>query len=586
MNRENRSSERLIRFFPKPPVIWILLFVILLAAWPAPVTGEMSPAPVVLETIRAGRHVGYSSVVFQFNSPCRFETPAVCEGEVCFRLKNLSTALSPFREYKTSSVRVWVVEDGPDLNVRISLPENFSNLHHFTLETPDRLVVNLYRDETVANNTPRPEEMVAPDRSGALESAPETRPVDKSLPKAPLMTMNFHQIDIREILSALAMQQKINVVIAQDVVGEVSVHLYQMPLEGALDAITRAGGFACYKRGDVYHVYKAKTEAEPQAERLKMRIFKLEYAEVDKVQGILEAIPGIRMIKIHEPSKTIIVEDTPENIQKIETLINYWDIKPKQVLIEAKILEVSLTDDMALGVNWEKIMGDVRIGTGGFSTATIPPGTGISPVPAVAEGIFGNMITGAGTSHQFTAALDALQSKTKVDTLSTPKILAIHGKPAKVQVGGQQGYKVTTTNVGVATETIEFIDTGTILEITPYIDKENNILLKVEPEINAARIEEGIPVVNSTVVSTWLMAQSGETVFIGGLIQGTGTETRKGVPCLVSIPILDLLFGRKTRGTGKSELIVLITPRIIAEGHPTDPEAIEKTKKMEKRFLQ
>ena len=239
---------------------------------------------------------------------------------------------------------------------------------------------------------------------------------------------------------------------------------------------------------------------------------------------------------------------------------------------------------MVLGVNWEKILGDVRIGTGGFSAATIPTEPGISPVPDAGTGIFGNIITGAGTSHQFTAALDALQEETKVNTLSTPKILALHSKPAKVQVGGQQGYEVTTISDGLATTSIEFIDTGTILEITPYIDDENNVLLKVKPEINSAVIEEGIPVVNSTVVTTWLMARNGETAFIGGLIQNTRLEGRSGIPCLGNIPLFSLLFGRSAEATGKTELIVLITPQIVDIGARGDQEVIEKTEKMEQHL--
>jgi type II secretory pathway component GspD/PulD (secretin) len=131
-------------------------------------------------------------------------------------------------------------------------------------------------------------------------------------------------------------------------------------------------------------------------------------------------------------------------------------------------------------------------------------------------------------------------------------------------VGGQQGYKVTTTNVGVATESIEFIDTGTILDITPYIDQDNNVLLNVKPTINTAKIEEGgIPVVSSTVVSTWMMARNTETVLIGGLIKEEALELQTSIPCLGDIPGLGYLFGRKSHGAGKTELVVLITPTVL-----------------------
>jgi len=431
-------------------------------------------------------------------------------------------------------------------------------------------------------------------RSAALDAPIKIAP-DAGTPQQPsvappsgqdLLTMNFYKRDIREILSALALQQQVNIVMAKEVSGEVSVYLYRVSLERALNSICQAGGFSYNKQGNVYFVYKPKVEPEPLASRQKMVIFKIEYADMDKIQEVLTAIPNIRMIKIHEPTKTVIVEDTPENIARVETLIRYWDTKPKQVLIEAQILEVTLTDDMALGVDWEKVLGDVRIGTAGFSRAVLPTTGPISPQPLLGDGLFANMITGVGTTHQFAAAIDALQQKTTIKTLSTPKLLAIHNKPAKVVVGGQQGYAVTTVNQGVSTETIQFIDTGTILDITPHVDIHNNVLLEVQPQLTSATIEQGVPVTSSTQVTTWMMAKNGETVFIAGLIKDSKTETWNGVPCLGDIPGIRLLFGRTGNAIDKSELIILITPKVLEDGTTEVQEAIGKTKEAEKNLRQ
>jgi len=397
------------------------------------------------------------------------------------------------------------------------------------------------------------------------------------------MNINFFDMDVRDALWALALKHELNVVMAPDVSGKITVHLFGVTLEEALDALASAAKLSYGKHGRTYTFYKPKETADPEANRLNLRVFRLKYAKVDKVQEVLDALPGIRLIKIHEPSSTIVVQDTPENIEKIEKIIAYWDRMPRQVMIEAKILEIRLTDEMSLGVNWEKILGDARIAAGGFSTAVIPTTAPTSPVPAEGEGVFGNIITGAGSRRQFTAALDALHQKTKVNILSTPKILAIHGEKARVQVGGQQGYRVTTTNLGVVQESIQFIDTGTILEITPYIDDKNHILLRVMPNIQSAVIEQGIPVVRSTVVSTWLLAKNGETVFIGGLIQDSVNRTSNRIPCLGAIPYLGALFGRTNEGKGKTELVVLITPEIQDfQRRPGNEEAIEKTTNLDR----
>ena len=439
----------------------------------------------------------------------------------------------------------------------------------------------------VFSDAPVPFAQTEQDESNSVVTKPEESQKRSSTSSADgnLVSLNFLNVDVREALSAIAMEREINIATAPDVSGEISVHLFGVTLVEALDAICLAGGFTYYKHGDLYYISKPKEAEEAEPEKSKVEIFKLNYADVTKVQEILSALPDMRMVKLHEPSKTIIVEDTPENIERVRTIINYWDTMPKQVLIEAKILEINLTDDMSLGVNWEKILGDVRVGTGGFSTATIPTTAPVSPVPATGSGIFANMITGAGTSYQFAAALDALRSVTKVNALSTPKVLAIHGKPAKVQVGGEQGYKVTTVNQGVSTETVEFIDTGIVLEITPYIDDRDNILLNVRPSITSATIEEGIPVTNTALVTTWLLAKNGETVFIGGLIQNNKTNIRDSVPCLGSIPVLGLLFGSTFRGVDKTEIVVLITPHIVDKGlKPLAEQAIEKAKTLEETF--
>ena len=412
----------------------------------------------------------------------------------------------------------------------------------------------------------------------------KTRSFQKN-PSANLINLNFLDTDIRDTLSALAMDQEINIATAKEVSGKISIHLFQVTLEQALHAITQAGGFGFYKHGDIYYVYKPKQARDPQIDRLQIRIFKLRYAEVAKVQEILSSIPGIKTLKFHEASKTILVEDTPENIKKIETIINYWDTVPKQVMIEAKILEITLTDEMELGVEWSAILGDVRVGTSSFSRAVLPPGQEVSPVPSTGSGLFFNLLTGSD-SRQFAAAIDALQEKTNVNTLSTPKVLAIHGQPAKVQVGGQQGYSVSQTNLGVTSETIEFIDTGIVLEITPYIDDDGTVLLNVKPSITSAQLEEGIPVTRTAFVETWLLAKSGETVLIGGLIQDNIIKTRSEVPCLGDLPLLGLLFGSRGRSVDKVELVVLITPQVVnmKEKSLDEVEAIIRTKKVEEKM--
>jgi len=400
-----------------------------------------------------------------------------------------------------------------------------------------------------------------------------------------LITLNYRDMDIRNAFSALAMEFKLNIVMSNDVQGNITLHLFGLTLEDSLSTIAMAGGFDYKKTGDLYYIYKA-TEKEktpvPMPAETMMKVFKTNFVDVVTAKVTLDAVPGLNPIDVHEATKTIVVNDTLENIKKIETILSFLDAVPKQVLIEAKILKVTLNDDMTFGVDWKAIMTDGIIQTAGLSDAILP-GTGVgtnfitsartSPNPGTGPGTFANFVAGAGRSSQIGVAIDALKSKTKVDTVATPKVLAIHGKEAKVQVGGKQGYKVTTTTDGISTETIEFIDTGTILEITPYIDEHDNILLNVRPAINSATIDNtGIPNVTSTAVSTWLLTKDGETAFIAGLIESTKTKVKQGIPILGDLPILSYVFSRTEDINVKNELVILIMPKIIRNNLPVSPK--------------
>ena len=174
--------------------------------------------------------------------------------------------------------------------------------------------------------------------------------------------------------------------------------------------------------------------------------------------------------------------------------------------------------------------------------------------------------TAVGTAHEFTAAIAALQTKTNVNTLSTPKILTVDGRPARVQVGGKTGYSTTVTNLGVTTQQIQFIDTGTLLDISAVISDKDNILLTVQPQITSAFVPaSGIPSVTTTNVSTTLLTKSGQTVFLGGLIRESVQNTRETIPFLGKIPLVGSLFGYTNPQIDKTELVVLITPYILTE---------------------
>ncbi len=161
--------------------------------------------------------------------------------------------------------------------------------------------------------------------------------------------------------------------------------------------------------------------------------------------------------------------------------------------------------------------------------------------------------------------LDTLRTRGRVRTLSTPRLMAIENQEASVIVGDRQGYRLTTTINQVTTESIEFLESGVILRVTPAVDDKDRIRLEIHPEVSTGTVSLGIPSQTTTEVTTHVLVPDGNTIFIAGLIRSTLTESRDGVPVLGDIPGLGLLFSRRERISVNTETVVLITPRIVGD---------------------
>ena len=150
--------------------------------------------------------------------------------------------------------------------------------------------------------------------------------------------------------------------------------------------------------------------------------------------------------------------------------------------------------------------------------------------------------------------------------MSTPKLLALENQEASVIIGDRRGYLVTTTINQVTSETVEFLESGVILRVTPYVDQDGNVRLDVHPEVSTGNVDaNGIPSQVTTEVTTQLVVPSGRTVFIGGLIKHTSSLGQEGVPGLRRVPGIRRLFSNEERTEVNTETIVLITPKIVED---------------------
>ena len=379
------------------------------------------------------------------------------------------------------------------------------------------------------------------------------------------ISLTFHDVEISEAMEMLAIKERVNIVLAKDVQGTISVNLYNVSLRQAVLAIADAAGYAVEYRNGSYFILKREESGKyAQSGLTELRTFKVEYSDVSVVEEILENyLSEYGNITNLAERKLLVVEDLPSFINRIEKILAEIDLEPKQIFIEAKILEISLRDSESSGLDWAKLFssdgGSGVVGTRGLSNP-------ISP------GLFFDLVT-----PNVEVALDALFTRGRLQTLSTPKLLALEDQEAEVIIGDRLGFRVTTTIDQVTSETIEFLESGVILRVLPSVDRQGRIMLTIHPEVSTGRVEDGIPNQVTTEVTTQMLVEDGQTVFIGGLIRRSLDQNKEGVPVLGDIPILGRVFSNKSDSSTNTETVVMITPHIV-ESHNNLINAQEKAR--------
>lgn len=365
------------------------------------------------------------------------------------------------------------------------------------------------------------------------------------------MTLSLRNVEITEAMEMLSRKQRVNILLSEDVDGKVSVNLYDSTVGNAINAIANAAGYQVEKRGENYFVIDHEDVGRyADSETTKTKTYKLRYAQSADVMEILEGHLSLYgSISELSDRNMLVIEDKPEFLSSIEKILEKIDYKPKQILIEARILEIRLDESENFGIDWSRVFegGDGLVGTRGLSQTS--------------SGLFVEF-----TGTRLNVFLDALEEEGRAKTLSTPKLLTLENQSASVIVGDRLGYVNTVTINQVTSETTEFLESGVILEVTPSVDSNGNIMLDIHPEISTGSVNDGIPSQDTTSVQTHLLVPNGSTSFIGGLIRSQVFSDRSGVPVLGQIPLAGKLFSRKTNTTINREVIILITPTIVNSG--------------------
>jgi len=275
-----------------------------------------------------------------------------------------------------------------------------------------------------------------------------------------------------------------------------------------------------------------------------------------------------------EETNTLLVRSTPQAWRSIREVIEKLDVMPMQVHIEAQVAEVSLTGDLSYGVNW---FFEQAVATGKTES-------GIDLPSALGRSIWGSISGTVGSGgvgwtflgNNAAAVVSALDKVSNLRLLQTPSIFVRNNAEATLNVGTQIPINSVSVNTGVGGDNtysqVQYLDTGVILKVRPRITRDGVVFLDIVQEVSSAgAIPTGCdptrttcnPPINTRKISTEAAVQSGDTIMLAGLITNSDEDGANGVPGLSRIPVLGALFGRKTQNTGRSEVIVLLTPTIV-----------------------
>jgi type IV pilus assembly protein PilQ len=422
-------------------------------------------------------------------------------------------------------------------------------------------------------------------------------------------TVEIHVNDapLVEVLRMLSMQSQRNIIASKEVRGTVTANLYGVTVREALDAILHANGYAYVEKGNFVFVYTLKEiqEIERANRRVQTEVFRLFYtpaanavnmikpvmSEAGQVAFTTPAASGIESGpkdvggNTHATEDVVVVTDYPENLEQVRRVLKEVDKRPQQILIEATILRAALTDDNALGVDFNILAGvnfsNILTNAGGQVTGASNTGN-TSTGGAAAGAPVNNGGGGLGTGNNFSnipgglkfgfvsdnvsVFLSALEGVTDTTVLANPKVLALNKQKGEVIVGRKDGYLTSTVTESSTVQTVEFLETGTRLVFRPYIGDDGYIRMEIHPEDSSGGLtSNNLPFKITTEVTSNIMVRDGNTIVIGGLFRESSTVSKQQVPLLGSIPYAGTLFRQQKDSTVREEIIILLTPHIIKD---------------------
>ena len=426
------------------------------------------------------------------------------------------------------------------------------------------------------------------------------------------LSLNFQNIEVRSPLQVIADFTNFNVVTSDSVSGAVTLRLKDVPWDQALDIVLQAKGLGMRKTGNVIWIApkdeiaaKEKLDLESRVaiqslEPVRTQSFQLNYTKAADIAAQLTAGTGNARILstrgsvIAEPrTNQLFVTDITSRLEQVQQLIGKLDIAVRQVLIEARIVEASDTFGRSLGVRLGgsdlrgirggdagyALSGSNRLALGGtYNAVSGTTGESVNNLdttnttfvnlPAAGQGgftpsTFAISLFSAAANRFLNLELSALEADGKGKLVSSPRIVTADQTKAMIEQGTEFPYQQATSSGATS---VAFRRATLKLEVTPQITPEGNIILDLDiaKDSRGETTAAGIAI-NTKHIKTQVLVENGGTVVIGGIFELTESENEAKVPVLGDLPAVGNLFKSRSRSTNKQEMLVFITPKMIAD---------------------
>ncbi|NHI00751.1 pilus (MSHA type) biogenesis protein MshL [Oceanimonas sp. MB9] len=424
--------------------------------------------------------------------------------------------------------------------------------------------------------------------------------------------VSAREVDAREFFAALGNQHNVSIAVHPEVTGTITLNLRRVSLPEILEAISGLYGYGIERRGGVYQVFPngvrtrtfnvnylmlarngqsqtaisgsslatSEEGSDGSATRINTESNNDFWRDLESALGRLIGGEQGRVVVTNPQAGLVTVRAAPDELALVQDFLTRAERQLKrQVILEARIVEVELNDGYEQGIEWNNLSSDGGRATG--STSVSYPGF-LSPLSDLLGG--GAVFT--YTDGNFDAVVNLLQTQGEVNTLSNPRVTTSNNQKAVIKVGTDEyfvtDFSLTTTTgtsgVSERTPDVELrpFFSGISLDVTPQIADDNRVLLHIHPAVSEVEdtnkiIDFGdgafiLPLARSTVreSDTVVEAASGEVIIIGGLMQEKQSEQESAIPLISQIPVLGNLFKNRNLSTQKSELVIMLRPVVVA----------------------